>query len=226
MGFSRQECWSGLPSPSPVDHILSELSNMTHLSWVALHGMAHSFSELHKAVIHVSLAFCGCGFHSGGHKTEALISSVCPLMDEDKRFVQASWWEGLTVGKAGSCFSGQGQASQIFNPIFCWSVGLCSLPVVWPEVAQSWSLQSLWWAICSMVKLTATSSKRAYVEALRLPGLLLLVLLPPQHATVNPHLSWRLPHTQGKIGSVSCKVTSWMWELDHKEGWCQRTDAF
>ena len=25
MGFSRQECWSGLPSPSPVDHILSEL---------------------------------------------------------------------------------------------------------------------------------------------------------------------------------------------------------
>ena len=26
---------------------------MTHLSWVALHGMAHSFFELDKAVIHV-----------------------------------------------------------------------------------------------------------------------------------------------------------------------------
>ena len=26
---------------------------MTHLSWVALHGMAHSFVELDKAVIHV-----------------------------------------------------------------------------------------------------------------------------------------------------------------------------
>ena len=26
---------------------------MTHLSWVALHGMAHSFIELDKAVIHV-----------------------------------------------------------------------------------------------------------------------------------------------------------------------------
>ena len=25
--------------PSPVDHILSELSTMTHPSWVALHGM-------------------------------------------------------------------------------------------------------------------------------------------------------------------------------------------
>ena len=53
MGFSRQEYWSGLPFPSPVDHILSELSSMTHLSWVALHDMAHSFIELDKAVVHV-----------------------------------------------------------------------------------------------------------------------------------------------------------------------------
>ena len=53
MGFSRQEFWSGLPFPSPVDHVLSELSTMTHPSWVALHCMAHSFTELDKAVIHV-----------------------------------------------------------------------------------------------------------------------------------------------------------------------------
>ena len=53
MGFSRQEYWSGLPLPSPVDHVLSELSFRIHLSWVALHGMAHSFIELDKAVIHV-----------------------------------------------------------------------------------------------------------------------------------------------------------------------------
>ena len=53
MGFSRQEHWSGLPFPSPVDHILSELSIMTHLSWVTLHVMAHSFIELDKAVVHV-----------------------------------------------------------------------------------------------------------------------------------------------------------------------------
>ena len=32
-----------------MDHILSELSTMTHLSWVALHGMAHCFIELDKA---------------------------------------------------------------------------------------------------------------------------------------------------------------------------------
>ena len=39
--FSRQEYWSGLPFPSPVDHALSELFTMTCLSWVALHCMAH-----------------------------------------------------------------------------------------------------------------------------------------------------------------------------------------
>ena len=50
MRFSRQEYGSGLPFPSPVDHLLSELSTMTHPSWVALHGMAHSFIELDKAV--------------------------------------------------------------------------------------------------------------------------------------------------------------------------------
>ena len=32
----------------------------------------------------VYLVFCDCDFHS-----------VCPLMDEDKRFVEASWWEEL-----------------------------------------------------------------------------------------------------------------------------------
>ena len=40
MGFSRQAYWSGLPFPSPVDHILSDLSTMTCLSWVAPHSIA------------------------------------------------------------------------------------------------------------------------------------------------------------------------------------------
>ena len=53
MGFLRQEYWSGLPFPSLVDHVWWELSTMTHLSWVALHGIDHSFTELDKAVVHV-----------------------------------------------------------------------------------------------------------------------------------------------------------------------------
>ena len=53
MEFSRQEYWSGLPFPSPVSHVLSELSTVARPSGVVLHSMAHSFTELHKAVIHV-----------------------------------------------------------------------------------------------------------------------------------------------------------------------------
>ena len=53
MGFSGQEYWSGLLFPSPMDHVLSELSTMTHPSLVALYGMAHCFIELDKAVVHV-----------------------------------------------------------------------------------------------------------------------------------------------------------------------------
>ena len=53
MGFSRQEYWSGLTFPSPVGHVLSEHPTISHPSWVALHGMTHSFIELDKAVVHV-----------------------------------------------------------------------------------------------------------------------------------------------------------------------------
>ena len=52
MGFSRLEYWSGLSVPPPVDHVLSELSTMICPSWVALHGMAHSFVGLHKPLCH------------------------------------------------------------------------------------------------------------------------------------------------------------------------------
>ena len=53
IGFLRQEYWSGLPFPPPVDHVLTELSTMTHPSWEALHGMAYSFTELGKVAVHV-----------------------------------------------------------------------------------------------------------------------------------------------------------------------------
>ena len=50
MGFSRQEYWSGLPFPSPVDHILSDFSTKTCLSWVAPPAW-HNLIELDKAVV-------------------------------------------------------------------------------------------------------------------------------------------------------------------------------
>ena len=53
---------------------------MTCPSQVALHGMAHSFIELDKAVVHVIglVSFLWCGFHY-----------VCPLMDKDNRLMDA-----------------------------------------------------------------------------------------------------------------------------------------
>ena len=82
MELSRQENWSDLPSPSPVDYILSELSTMNVFipTWrneflnVALYGMAHSFLELDKVVAHeISLiSFMWLWFHS-----------VCLLRDKD-----------------------------------------------------------------------------------------------------------------------------------------------
>ena len=50
--FSGHVYWGGLLFPSPVNHILSELSAMTCLSWVALHGMAHSFIGLCRPLSH------------------------------------------------------------------------------------------------------------------------------------------------------------------------------
>jgi len=65
MGFSRQEYWSGLPFPSPVDHTLSDLSTMTRLSWVAPQAWL-SFIELDKAVIQRGLdwlVYCEYAFN-------------------------------------------------------------------------------------------------------------------------------------------------------------------
>ena len=83
-----------LPLPSWVDHILSELSTMTHPSWVEPHNRSHSFIELSWAVVHVIrlVSFlCDCGFHS-----------LWPLMEKDKRLMETSDgkdWQGET----GSC---------------------------------------------------------------------------------------------------------------------------
>ena len=71
-GFSRQEYWSGLLFPSPMDHVLSDLSTMTcHLGWPHMAWL--SFIELDKAVVMWSdwPVVCDCGF--------SLFALSCPL---------------------------------------------------------------------------------------------------------------------------------------------------
>ena len=62
MGFARQEYWSGLSFLSPVDHVLSELSTVTHPPWVAIHGVVHSFTELRKPIMYLPLGNSHWGF--------------------------------------------------------------------------------------------------------------------------------------------------------------------
>ena len=80
MWFSRQEYRSGLPFPSPVDHVLSELSTMTPPPWwLCTAWLVVSLSWTRQwSLCLVWLVFCASGFHS-----------VCPLMDEDERLVEA-----------------------------------------------------------------------------------------------------------------------------------------
>ena len=85
MGFSRQEYWSGLPFPSPVDHILSDLC-----SWPSCLGWPHttwfSFIELDKAVVHVIrfASFLWLWFQC-----------VCPLMPSRNTYCLT--WVSLTL---------------------------------------------------------------------------------------------------------------------------------
>ena len=99
MGFSGQEYWSGLPFPSPVDHVFSELSTMTHPSWVALQSMAHSFIELDKVVVQMArlvsflwLWFSVC-LPSNGEGKEAYGSFLMGENDWGINWV-LFWWAG------------------------------------------------------------------------------------------------------------------------------------
>ena len=62
MGFSRQEYWSGLPFPSPMDHILSDLSTMTCSSWVAPRALLISRRKMRFLVLQHSKCFNECTY--------------------------------------------------------------------------------------------------------------------------------------------------------------------
>ena len=112
-------------------------------------------------------------------------------MDKDKRLMEASWWERLTEGETESCSDGQVHAQEIFNPIFCWWVGLCSLPVV------SWG-QTLVEVMKIMVTFKRSHACTAPLSASHWV----------QQATADPWLCWRHRDLTAKSGSVSLGVTA------------------
>ena len=118
-----------------------------HLGWLCMTWLIASLSYTGLwPMWSVWLVFCDCSFPSGDCGIIVLTLSDHPLMNKDKRLVQAFWWEVLDVEITGPCSGGQGLAQQIFNPTVRWWVGCASsLLVVWPKRTQSWSLQALWW---------------------------------------------------------------------------------
>ena len=71
---------------------------LIHLGWPYRAWLIISLNKIRLwSMWSVWLVFCDCGFHS-----------VCPLMEKDKRLVEASWWERLTVGESGTCSDGWG----------------------------------------------------------------------------------------------------------------------
>ena len=83
----------------------------------------------------VWLVFHDCSFHS-----------VCSLICEGKRFVKASWWDELAVGKTMPYSDGKAMLSEPLIKIFCFN------PVLF-----SFKVKDLYKIICFvLVKLTFT----------------------------------------------------------------------
>ena len=126
----------------------------------------------------VWLVYSDCDFHS-----------VFPLMDKDKRLMEASSWERLPEGESRSCSDLQGHAQQIFNPTFCRWAGLCSLPVVWPEIFGG-----------------VNEDNKDLLQ--KVPCMHCHIQCPQAYTTADPGLCWRLLDTHGKSRSVSCGFTA------------------
>ena len=116
------------------------------------------------------LVFCDCVFHS-----------VCPLMDKDKKLLEASWWERLR-GKLGLVLVGGAIPS---NPLIQFSVNgrgcVPSLLFTWGQTAVE------------VMKVTWPPSNA--------PMQALLHSVPPtgQRATAHPCLHQRLPDTRRQV---------------------------
>ena len=135
MGFSRQEYWSGLPFPSPVDHILSDLSPMTCRSWVAPRDI-----ELDKAVVLVWLdwlVFCEYSF--------SVFVLWCPL-------ATPTIYLGFLLPWAWGISSWLFQQSAAIAPYLGWGVSPHHHPS-WPSMWDSSSRPS-----CTRAALAPTSN--------------------------------------------------------------------
>ena len=120
----------------------------------------------------------------------------CPLMDKDKRLMEASWWERLTEGESLVLMGGTCSVNLQSN--FLLLGRACSLPVVWPEA-------ELWWGNEGEVAHYSEGPRHSLLHSGPRPCSRPLLT----HAS-----AWDPWTLTGKSGSVSCGVTapfSWSW---------------
>ena len=163
---------------------------MTHLSWVALRGMAHSFIELDKAVVHVIRLFSFLWLWFSDSALWRMIRGLWKLRGG------RDWLRG----KLGLALMGRAMLSKsliqssvdggaVFPP--------CSLPGARPW----WRWWRWWWP-------PAKDPRHALLHS----G-------PPtlQQATTDPRLHWRLPDTHRQVrGSLLWGHCSFLLVLVHK----------
>ena len=92
------------------------------------------------------LGFCDCGFCFGGCETVVLISSVCLLTHEDKRFCKFPDVRAWLWGKLGLALGGRAMLRNSLIQLSADEWGCApSFLVVWLEATQFWGLWALWW---------------------------------------------------------------------------------
>ena len=170
MVFSRQEYWSGLPFLSPVDHILSDLSTMTHPSWVT-HRAWLSFIELDKAVVQVVrlASFLWLWFQC-----------VCPLIPSRNTYCLT--WVSLTLD-IGYLFTAASEKRS-----FCSLPGRGVSPHCRPSWPWTWSSSS--WPSCARAVIAPWTlpTKVRLVKAM----VFLVVVYGCESWTVKKAERWRI----------------------------------
>ena len=82
-----------------MNYVSSELFTMTHASWVALYGMAHRFTKLDKAVVHVGTKHgSGCDWRTMVN-TEIRLIMFFAARDGEGLYSQQKQGQELTVAQ-------------------------------------------------------------------------------------------------------------------------------
>ena len=88
-GFSRQEYWSGLPFPSPVDHVLSEMWMKAFALWEEMRSFASSSgSQLAAGWNHL----WGCSNKNVDFCLPSLRFDLAEMRPQHWDFIEFSWW--------------------------------------------------------------------------------------------------------------------------------------